>query len=250
MSQRPTHAMILAAGLGTRMRPLTDDRPKPLIEVAGRTLIDRILDRLEAAGIGTVVVNVHYMADMMRSHLARRSNPQIMISDETDALMDSGGGIVKALPHLGTAPFITVNADSLWLEDGSPNLERLIAGWNADTMDALMMLAPLERCSGFDGRGDFLMDADGRLTRRPKDGGAPYAWAGVQLIRPGMFTDAPEGPFSTNRIWDQAIAARRLMGFEMGGFWMHVGTPEGRDTAERHVQEAEAAAAPRLGALP
>ena len=237
-----THAMILAAGLGTRMRPLTDGRPKPLIEVGGRTLIDHILDRLADAGVSETVVNVHYMADMMRAHLAPRARPHVTISDETDRLMDSGGGIVKALPSLGGGAFITVNADSLWTEGPVPNLERMIAGFDETRMDALMMLAPMDRCSGFDGRGDFLMDEAGRLARRPREGTAPFAWAGVQIVSPRLFAAAPEGPFSTNLLWDRAIAEGRLYGLVMSGFWMHVGTPEGRDQAEARLAAAQALA--------
>ncbi len=240
MTARPTHAMVLAAGLGKRMRPLTDDRPKPLVSVVGRPLIDHVLDRLETAAVGDVVINVHYLADMMRAHLAERTTPRLYISDETDQLLDSGGGLVKALPHLGKAPFLTINADSLWTEGAIPNLNRLATAYDPERMDALMMLSPIDHCSGYDGRGDFMMDTDGRLTRRTGADHAPYVWAGVQIVHPRLFHGAPEGPFSTNLLWDRAIEAGRLFGLVMDGFWMHVGTPEGRDAAEAHLRAPHA----------
>ncbi|MGF1454783.1 MAG: nucleotidyltransferase family protein [Alphaproteobacteria bacterium] len=238
-SPLPPKAMVLAAGLGTRMRPLTDDRPKPLVPVLGRPLIDRVLDRLAEAGIAETVVNIHYKGAMLRDHLAsRRTAPRIRISDETDALLDTGGGVVKALPLLGGAPFVTYNADSIWLEANGPNIPRLIERFDSDTMDALMLIVPLVNCCGFDGRGDFTMDADGRLAWRPKGGFAPFAWTGVQMVSPRLFRDPPHGAFSTRILWDRAMAEGRLFGLRLDGYWMHVGTPQGVLDAEDRLREA------------
>ncbi len=239
----PPKAMVLAAGFGTRMRPLTDDRPKPLVPVLGRPLIDRVLERIGEAGIRECVVNIHYKGAMLRDHLARRNEPpKVVISDETDTLLDTGGGVVKALPLLGDAPFLTYNADSIWLEANAPNIPRLIDSFDPDTMDALMLLVPMVNCCGFDGRGDFTMGADGRLAWRPRDGFAPYAWTGVQMVSPRLFQNAPEGPFSTRVVWDRAMEEGRLFGLRMDGFWMHVGTPDGVLEAEARLQDVGEAA--------
>ncbi len=229
-------AMVLAAGLGTRMRPLTDDRPKPLVEVCGRPLIDRVLDRLSQAGIGEAVVNIHYKGAMLRDHLAGRNAPRITISDETDALLDTGGGVVKALPLLGAAPFVTYNADSIWLESNGSNIARLIEAFDPERMDALMLLAPMVNACGFDGAGDFHMAPDGRLSWREKGGRAPFAWTGVQMVSPQLFNDPPGPAFSTRVVWDRAMARRRLFGLRLDGYWMHVGTPEGVILAEDRLK--------------
>ncbi len=231
-----TRAMVMAAGFGKRMGALTQDKPKPLVPVLGRTLIDRVLDRLDAVGVIEAVVNIHYKGEMLRSHLeerqARGHGPAIRISDETDRILDTGGGVTRALPHLGDTPFFLHNSDSIWQEDADPNLDRLKEAWNGETMDALLLLVPLVNCSGFDGKGDFLMDRDGRLTRPGRGEWAPYAWIGVLLAHPRFFQDGPEGPFSTNLFFDRAIASGRLHGLQLDGFWMHVGTPEGLGEAE------------------
>lgn len=223
----PTHAFVPAAGLGTRMRHLTADHPKPLIEVAGRTLLDRVLDRIDAAGVGDVVVNVHYKADQIETALAERAHPAITISDERDRLLDTGGGVAKALPLLGNAPFLIHNSDSIWIDTGTPTaLPALFAAWNNDTMDCLMLLAETTSSIGYAGDGDFSMSADGRLTRRSEGTLAPFVFTGVSVTAPRMFDDAPGGAFSINRLWDRAIRGGRLFGMVLDGRWMHVGTPE------------------------
>ena len=243
MSTRPTTAMVLAAGLGTRMRPLTDTLPKPLVRLRGRALIDHVLDRLAAAGIQRAIVNVHHHADLLERHVAGRTAPQIVISDERDALLDTGGGVQRALPLLGSAPFVIHNSDSVWAEaeaatnagnaDSASNIDRLIAAWDGARMDALMLLASPARSLGYDGRGDFLIDADGRLTRRPADRTAPFAFAGVSIAHPRLLDGTKPGRFSLNAPWDAAIARGRLYGLPMHGTWMHVGTPEALADGER-----------------
>lgn len=223
---KPTRAMVLAAGLGKRMRPLTASTPKPLVEVAGRALIDYSLDRLDEAGVELVVVNVHYLAELVRVHVSRRQSPPVVISDESERLLDTGGGIVKALVHLGPDPFFVLNSDSFWIEGARPNLDWLAAAWRDDVMDALLLLAPTVKSVGYSGRGDFIMDPAGRLTRRPEREVAPFVYAGTALVHPRLFADAPAGAFSLNRLIDGAIEAGRLFGVRLDGLWMHVGTPE------------------------
>lgn len=234
--QRPATAMVLAAGLGQRMRPLTDTIPKPLVPLAGRTLIDHVLDRLEAAGITRAIVNVHYLADSLEAHLKPRKTPEIVISDERGVLLDTGGGVVRALPELGQAPFLIHNSDSVWIEGMGNNLERLIAAFDGKRMDSLMLLAPVSTSIGYDGAGDFNMDADGQLSRVTEGRIAPFVFTGVSIIDPCMFKGEAERRFSLNHVWDRAIAAGRLFGIRLEGIWMHVGTPEA-------VTEAEAALA-------
>ncbi len=235
MSAVPEQAMVLAAGLGTRMRPLSDKRPKPLVEVGGRTLIDRVLDRLIEAGIKRVVINVHYQADMLEAHLAKRHDIAICISDERGLLLDTGGGVAKALHHFGDAPFITHNADSLWSEGMGRALERLSRAFDPERMDALMLLAPTVSSIGYVGRGDFTMDETGHLSRREEGRIAPFVWAGVQILHPRLFEGCPKGAFSTNLLWDRAIAKGRLYGIRHGGVWMHVGSPEDVQAAEHFL---------------
>lgn len=229
-----TSAMIMGAGLGTRMRPLTDDRPKPLITVGGKTLIDHSIDRLAAAGVGLVVVNLHYKAEMLRAHLARRHDVEIVFSDETSQLLDTGGGVIKALPLLGDAPFFVLNSDSIWIENGAPVLSAMQAAWDQTRMDGLLLLAEMATALGFEGSGDFALARDGHLlrARNAGDEASVYAYPGVQIAHPRLFTDAPGGAFSTNIMWDRAIAAGRLFGTVMDGTWIHVGTPQARDEAE------------------
>lgn len=235
-ARAPKAAMILAAGLGIRMRPLTDDRPKPLIEIRGRALLDYAIDRLVDAGVETVVVNVHYKAEMIEEHLARRRDARFIISDERNRLMDTGGGVVKALPHLGPRPFLTHNSDFIWREDGPrSNLTRLIESFDPDRMDACMLLVPRERTLGLSGPGDFFLGDDGRLRRRGDSPTCPYYWNGVQMVHPRLFADPPEGPFSTNILWDRAIAKGRLFGLELMGQGLHVGTPEAVGETERYL---------------
>ncbi len=232
MAFHPTRAMIMAAGLGKRMLPLTEDIPKPLVKVAGRPLIDYVLDRLASAGVTEVVLNLHYKGEILKDYLEGRNAPAVAYSDESDELLDTGGGVKKALPLLGEAPFFTHNSDSLWIEGMTDNLHRMGEMWDEDRMDALMLLAPLVTSTGFQGKGDFTMDGTGRLHRRTERTVAPFVWTGVQIIRPQAFEDTPDGPFSTNLIWDRAIENDRLFGIRLDGRWMHVGSPSGIEEAE------------------
>lgn len=229
-------AMVLAAGLGTRMRPITVHTPKPLIEVAGRAMLDQVLDRIAEAGIGRVVVNVHHLADLIEAHLARRKHPEAIISDERGALLDSGGGVKKALDHFDGKPFLLANSDTIWLDGARSNVVRLIEHWNAAEMDILLLLAATSSSVGFDGRGDFLFHTDGRLTRRGEREIVPFAYAGFAILKPDLFADTPDGPFSLNLLFDRAIERGRLYGMRLDGIWMHVGTPEA-------IREAEACVA-------
>ena len=236
----PKRAMMLAAGLGKRMRPLTATTPKPLIEVAGRALMDHGLDRLEAAGVEEVVVNVHYLADLVEVHASRRQRPRVHVSDERGALLDTGGGIAKALPLLGPEPFYLVNSDSFWIEGVSPNLARLANAWDETRMDGLLMLAATVPAVGYDGPGDFMLDGDGRLSRRPASKISPFAYSGAAILHPRLFDGAPEGRFSLNVLFDRAIEAGRLFGVRMEGVWLHVGTPEAIGEAEAAIQQSAA----------
>ncbi len=231
----PRNAIVLAAGLGKRMLPITATIPKPLVKVAGQSLIDFALDRLHEAGIETVVVNVHHFADMLETHLSTRTAPRIVISDERGELLETGGGVKKALPLLGNEPFITFNSDSLWIEGREPNLKRLVAAWDPDRMDILMLVAPLSTSVGFEGRGDFHMAPDGRLRRRGTDDSAPFAYAGVAIVKPELVPGTPDGPFSANAFYDRAIAADRLYGLCMEGQWLHVGEPHTIAEAEQCI---------------
>ncbi|WP_339831663.1 nucleotidyltransferase family protein [uncultured Parvibaculum sp.] len=230
-------AMVMAAGHGTRMRPLTETIPKPLVRLAGRPLIDHVLDRLAAAGIEEAVVNIHHFADLLVDHLATRTHPRIVISDERAELLDTGGGTKKALSLLGTDPILTFNSDSIWVEGLGANLAALMAAFDPGRMDALLMIADATRTIGYVGRGDFMMDPDGRLERRLECTTAPYMYAGVQVIKPELFADGPEGAFSTNLVWDRLIGEGRLFGQRMGGTWMHVGTPDDLAAAEAFLRD-------------
>jgi MurNAc alpha-1-phosphate uridylyltransferase len=233
-SRVPRRAMVLAAGLGTRMRPLTDTRPKAMVEVAGRMLIDRVLDRLEKAGVEEAVVNVHHHADPLEQHLKARKAPKIKISDERGALLDSGGGVKNALPLLGKDPFFVLNADTIWIEGFKPNLPSLGNSFDPSRMDILLLLAVTSGSVGYDGKGDFDADSEGRLTRRAEGYVTPFVYAGAAVMKPELFANTPDGPFSLNLLFDRAIEAGRLYGLRLDGLWMHVGTPEA-------VTEAEAA---------
>ncbi len=221
----PQAAMVLAAGLGKRMRPLTATRPKPLVSVAGITLLDRALDHLAAAGVAKAVVNVHYFAEQVEAHLAGRTAPAVRISDERDELLETGGGVAKALPLLDADPFYVVNSDNLWVDGSIDTLRLLAQRWDAATMDALLLMVPLARASGYDGRGDFTMNPVGRLGRRIEGRVAPYVFSGVQLLSHRLFHGEPVAPFSLNRVYDKALATGRLFGVVHGGLWFHVGTP-------------------------
>jgi MurNAc alpha-1-phosphate uridylyltransferase len=235
MAITPRTAMVLAAGLGERMRPLTDRMPKPLVAVAGRPLIDHVLDRLAAAGIERAVVNVHYFADLIERHLKGRTKPQIVFSDEREELLNTGGGVVKALRALGTEPFFHVNSDTIWIDGVKPNLERLAEAFDGAQMDALLLLAPVAKSIGYSGRGDFTMAADGRLKRRAEREAAPFVYAGAAILRPELFEDAPGGAFPLTALFDRAAACGRLHGLRLEGVWMHVGTPEAIKQAEAAI---------------
>jgi len=219
-------AMVLAAGLGTRMRPMTERIPKPLVEVAGNTLIDHKLDAVRRAGIKSVVVNVHYLADQLEQHLSRCESPDIIFSDEREKLLDSGGGIQKALPYFGNDPFFVLNSDTFWHGDKVPALLQLSKHWDCEKMDILMALTAMDKAVGFNGAGDFFLDADNRLTRRGDRKSAPYVFASDYIVHPRIFNAAPKVPFSMNLLYDQAIAKNRLFGIKLEGLWLHVGTPQ------------------------
>lgn len=236
----PTEAMVLAAGLGTRMRPITDTKPKPLVEVGGRTLIDHVLDKLKAAGVGRAIVNVHHHADQMEAHLADRAAPKIEISDERKKLLDSGGGVVNALPRLNGEAIFILNADTFWLDGASSNLERMAAFWDPAKMDALLLVAALTASVGFDGAGDFTFTPEGRLRRRPEQQVTPFAYAGVAIMSRKSFDGAPRGPFSLNRLWNAAIEADRLYGLRLDGVWLHVGTPQAIVEADEAIVQSVA----------
>jgi MurNAc alpha-1-phosphate uridylyltransferase len=238
---RPHAAFVLAAGLGTRMRHLTEAIPKPMVALNGVTLIDRVLDRIAASGISTAVVNVHYRANVLERHLATRSGaPRIVISDERAALLDTGGGVVKALPQLSAGPFLIHNSDSVWIEGVGHNLDRLIRAFDPVRMDSLLLLAPSAKSIGYDGNGDFQLDANGQLTRRAPSRVAPFVFAGASIAHPRLFDGAPAGAFSLNRLWDKAMEAGRLHGIRLDGTWMHVGTPEAVTEAERQLDLEDA----------
>lgn len=238
---RPSKAMIMAAGLGKRMRPLTATTPKPLIEVNGQALIDHGMDRLVSAGVKTCVVNVHYLADLVEVHVQRRDDIEVVVSDERDHLLETGGGIKKALPQLGPDPFFQLNADTCyWVEGVKPNLEHMIDAWDETRMDALLLVAETVKSVGYAGRGDFDMAKDGSLTRRLEKGVTPFAYAGAAILHPRLFEDAPDGAFSMNVLFDKAIEAGRLFGVQMEGLWLHIGTPDSIRAAEYAVRESAA----------
>lgn len=229
-----THAMVLAAGLGTRMRPITDRLPKCLIPVSGRALIDRTIDRFQEAGVKTVVVNVHHLADMVERHLKARAQPKILVSREEERL-ETGGGVKNALSLLGADPFFVANADAMWLNGPGDALKRMAQRWNDDEMDALLLLHATVDAYGYEGRGDFTVDAVGRLARRPEREVVPNLFAGVQILSPRLFADTPDEPFSLNVVYDKAIEAGRLFGIVHDGEWFHIGTPEGLAEAEAYL---------------
>ncbi len=230
--------MVFAAGLGTRMRPLTETVPKPLIKVGGRPMIDHLLDRFAQAGVSTAIVNVHHLADQIETHLDGRSAPHVVISDERDLLLDQGGAIKKALPLLGIAPFFLCNTDAFWVEGAKPNLERLADAWNPDEMDVLLLVAATASSSGVDWPGDFTMDGFGRLTKREERRVAPFVYTGVGIIKPEVFADAPEGPFRLLPYFLKAADKGRLYGLRLDGIWLHVGTPPAIADAERLIERS------------
>jgi MurNAc alpha-1-phosphate uridylyltransferase len=225
MSATPTTAMLLAAGLGTRMRPLTNYTAKPLVEVAGKALIDWTIDPLVEIGVTKAVVNVHHHAAFMRRHLQGRKKPTILISDETDGLLDTGGGIIKALPLLDAEPFFVSHCDAI-LMPGAAAFRKLAAAWDSSSLDVVMLVHPLETAHGFDGAGDFFVESDGTMRRRGTASRAPYVYAGPWIVHPRLLTGDEPVPFSANRIWDRAIASGRMRAVINDGDWYHVGTPE------------------------
>lgn len=222
----PRTAMVMAAGLGKRMRPLTATRPKPLVEVAGKALLDHVLDRLRAAGVERVVVNVHYLADALEAHLRGKADGlEVAISDERDLLLETGGGLKRALPLIDCDPFLAVNSDNFWIDGPSDALKLLASHWDGERMDALLLLVPHARAGNHSGLGDFRMDSEGRLARRTKSRVAPFVFTGIQLLAKRMLDGAPDGPFSTNLLWDKAIEKGRCFGVVHQGLWFDVGTP-------------------------
>jgi len=229
-------AMVLSAGLGLRMRPLTETLPKPLIQVSGRPLLDHALDHLAAAGIDTAVVNLHWLGDQIARHVERRSRPRIALSREP-TLLETGGGVVNALPQLGAEPFFVINSDSLWLDGATPALRRLRDAWRDGAMDALLLLHRTVAAVGYDGPGDYFADPLGRLTRRQPGEIAPHVYTGVHILHPRLLRDAPAGPFSLNVVWNRAQEAGRLFGIMHDGLWLHVGTPDQLTEAQRYLDD-------------
>jgi N-acetyl-alpha-D-muramate 1-phosphate uridylyltransferase len=226
MTAVPDTAMVMAAGKGTRMMPLTATRPKPLVKVAGTTLLDHVLDQLRSAGVGRIVVNVHYLPDQIEAHLAAHATDfDVTISDERDLLRDTGGGLIAALPQIGADPFYCVNADNWWVDEGGNALVDMAKIWDVDRMDVLMLVVPLERAGNTQGQGDFDMDAAGRLSRDGPKRARPYVWTGIQMLAKSVVCDPPEAAFSTNVFWDRAIAKGRCFGLVHDGQWYDVGYP-------------------------
>jgi N-acetyl-alpha-D-muramate 1-phosphate uridylyltransferase len=234
----PDRAMVLAAGLGTRMRPFNGQAPKPLVQVGGKALIDHVLDRLADMGVERAVVNVHHLADQVERHLQGRQRPHIVISDERHELLGTGGGVVKALDALGDAPFFHVNSDTIWIDGVKPNLGLLAGAFEPDHMDALLLLAPTATSIGYTGRGDFAMATDGRLSRRGEREVVPFVYAGAAILAPALFRGAPAGAFPLTAMFDRAAEAERLYGLRLEGVWMHVGTPEAVAAAEAAIVES------------
>jgi MurNAc alpha-1-phosphate uridylyltransferase len=240
MPVNPDKAMVLAAGLGLRMRPLTERMPKPLVSVAGRTLLDHVLDKLGNAGVTEAIVNVHYLPDQIIDHVARRKRPRVTISDERNLVLGTGGGLVKALPLLGNEPFFLVNADTLWIDGVRPNLARLAEAFDPSRMDILLLMAPTASSIGYEGNGDYAMLPDGALRKRKEHQVVPFVYAGVAIMSPAIFAGAPNGEFSLTRMFDAANEQERLFGLRLDGTWMHVGTPDAIAAAEEAFLESVA----------
>ena len=229
----PRRAMVFAAGLGTRMRPISERMPKALVEVGGKALIDHTLDRLAEVGVETAIVNVHHFGDQIERHLSTHPTPQTIISDERSLLLDQGGGIKKALPLLGAAPFFVCNTDAFWIEGPRANLKRLAAAWNPELMDCLLLVASSATSVGVEGLGDFTMDATGRLIKREERGVAPFVYSGVGIIKPQLFMHEEREVFGLAPFFFAAAKAGRLFGVRLDGIWLHVGTPQAIDEANR-----------------
>ena len=234
----PHTAMIMAAGLGKRMRPLTATKPKPLIEVNGKALLDHVLDKLRIAGVKKVVVNVHYLADALEAHLSTRSHGlEVVISDERSLLMETGGGLVKAAPLIDSDPFLALNSDNLWIDGPADTMKLLASHWDDTKMDALLLVVPQARALGHKGLGDFHMDRAGRIRRRERSRVAPFVFTGIQMLSKRLLKDAPDGPFSTNVLWDRAIADGRAFGAVHQGLWFDVGTPQAIPFTEAALED-------------
>jgi MurNAc alpha-1-phosphate uridylyltransferase len=240
MPVQPPKAMVLAAGLGLRMRPLTERMPKPLVQVAGQTLLDHVLNKLGDVGVSEAIVNVHYLPDHIIDHVAGRAKPCVIISDERNQVLGTGGGIVKALPLLGQAPFFLVNADTLWIDGVRSNLARLAETFDPARMDILLLMAPTASSIGYNGNGDYAMLPDGALRKRKEHQVVPFVYAGAAIISPSIFADAPSGEFSLTKMFDAANAQERLFGLRLDGMWMHVGTPDAVAEAEEAFLESVA----------
>jgi MurNAc alpha-1-phosphate uridylyltransferase len=240
MTAAPKRAMVLAAGLGTRMRSFNGQLPKPLVQVGGKALIDYALDRLAEQGVERAVVNVHHLADQIERHLAGRKRPDIVIADERSELLGTAGGVAKALPLLGDGPFFHVNSDTIWIDGVKPNLGRLAAAFDPERMDALLLVAPTASSIGYAGRGDFAMAPDGQLTRRGEREVVPFVYAGAAILTPAFLAGVPAGPSSMSPLFDRAAEASRLYGLRLEGVWMHVGTPEAIKAAEDAIVESVA----------
>ncbi len=238
MLVHPTKAMVLAAGLGVRMRPLTDKMPKPLVRVAGQPLLDHVLDKLGNAGVGEAVINVHYLPDQIIQHTRTRSRPRVIISDERDQVLGTGGAVVKALPLLGITPFFHVNADTMWIDGVRSNLARLAEAFDPARMDILLLMAPTTSSIGYGGRGDYSMLPDGALRKRRELQVVPFVYAGAAIMSPSLFAGAPAGEFSLTKIFDRANERERLFGLRLDGVWMHVGTPDAIQAAEEAFLES------------
>jgi N-acetyl-alpha-D-muramate 1-phosphate uridylyltransferase len=234
----PKTAMVFAAGLGQRMRPITEKIPKPLIKVGGKALIDHCLDRLAEAGVERAIVNVHYLADQIEAHLAEREAPKILISDERDKLLDQGGGIKRALSILGDDPFLLCNTDAFWLEGPRANVARLAAGWDPARMEVALLVAATVAAVGVDWPGDFTMTSDGRLIRRQEREVAPYVYAGLAIVKPSLFRRQEEDIFRLAPIFFEAAEKGRLIGVRGDGVWLHVGYPDAIAEAERAIDRS------------
>jgi N-acetyl-alpha-D-muramate 1-phosphate uridylyltransferase len=240
MSVKPSKAMVLSAGFGLRMRPLTDHMPKPLVKVAGQPLLDHVLDKLAAAGVTQAVVNVHYLPDQIIDHVASRTRPRVIISDERDQVLGTGGGVVKALPVLGDQPFFLMNSDTMWIDGVQSNLVRLAQAFDPARMDMLLLMAPTASSIGYGGRGDYAMLPDGALRKRREHQVVPFVYAGATIMSPSIFAGAPKGEFSLTKTFDEANEKERLFGLRLDGVWMHVGTPDAVQAAEDAFLESVA----------
>ena len=232
---RPHTAMVLAAGFGVRMRPITDRIPKPLVSVGGKTLLDHVLDKLAEAGVDRAVVNVHHLANQIIAHVATRARPKVIISDEREKILGTGGAVVNALPLLGNDPFFHLNADTMWIDGVRPNLARLAETFDPATMDILLLMAPTTASIGYKGAGDYAMAADGALKKKREGQIVPFVYAGAAIMRPELFADTPQGAFELPTYFNKAEENGRLFGLRLEGVWMHVGSPDAIAAAERAI---------------